>query len=178
MKSKLHHLLLSYRLIIPVFFLTLTVQTGFAHAEQAAKATEGKKQEPLTITLTAQKVLKDARGKEVFSGAEKAKPGDVLEYRARYANASKTSLNSVMATLPVPKGMEYLDRSANPAVVTATVDGVKFEAVPLKRKIKDKTGKEVTQLVPVNEYKALRWALGDIQAGKERVVSARVSIAK
>lgn len=176
MKNKLDTLL-NYRLALSGIFLTLAVQSGFAYAEQTT-AVNAKKQEPLTVTLTAKKVQKDATGKEFFSAADKVKPGELLEYRADYANVSKASLNSVTATLPVPQGMVYVDKTANPATATATVDGVKFEAVPLKRTVKDKAGKEVTQLVPVSEYRALRWALGDIQAGKVKTVSARMNVSK
>jgi hypothetical protein len=56
------------------------------------------------------------------------------------------------------------------------LDGVKYDAVPLKRQVKDKTGKQVTVLVPVSEYKALRWSLGAINAGKVMTVSARVRV--
>lgn len=177
MRNKLYTELVNHRLTLSGLFLALLVQSGFLHAEQAVNAAKAKK-EPLTVTLTAQRVVKDSKGKEVFSKADKVKPGDVVEYRASYANVSSVTLSGVMATLPVPKGMIYVDKSANPATTTATVDGVKFEAVPLKRKMKDKAGKEVVQLVPVAEYKALRWALNDIQAGKVKLVSARVNVAK
>jgi uncharacterized repeat protein (TIGR01451 family) len=179
MKTKLNKLL-NYGLGLSGLFLALAMHSGFAYAEQAqaAPSTEVKKEEPLAITLTAQKVTKDAKGKEVFSKADKVKPGDVVEYGANYANVSEAALNGVLATLPVPKGMEYIDRSANPATVTATLDGVKFEAVPLKRIVKDKSGKEVTQLVPVTEYRALRWALDEIQVKKATTVSARMLVAK
>lgn len=177
MKNRLNNLL-NYRRVLTGIFLALAMQSGFANAEQTEATLTAKKQEPLTITLTAQKVHKDAKGKESFAKADKVKPGDVVEYRAQYANVGKVALSGVMATLPVPKGMGYMERSANPAAVTATVDGVKYEAVPLQRKVKDKTGKEVTQAVPVSEYRALRWSLGEIQAGKAMTVSARMHVAK
>jgi uncharacterized repeat protein (TIGR01451 family) len=179
MKNKLNDGLLNYKLVFSGLFLVLAMQSSFVYAEKAAVVpAQAKKTEPLTITLTAQKVLKDAKGKEVFSGAEKVKPGDVVEYRASYANISKAALSGVIANLPVPEGMVYVDKTANPAAATATVDGVKYDAVPLKRKVKDKAGKEVVQLVPLSEYKGLNWSLGNIQAGKTRVVSARVRVAK
>ena len=175
MKNKLHDGLLNYKLVLSGLFLVLVIQSSFANAEQSAKA---KNKQPLVVTLTANKVVKDASGKEVFSKADKVKPGDVVEYRANYANVSQAGLSAVVATLPIPKGMEYIDRTANPVAASATVDAVKYESVPLKRIVKDKAGKQVTTLVPVTEYRALRWSLGNIQAGKVIAVSARVHVAK
>jgi uncharacterized repeat protein (TIGR01451 family) len=176
MKTKLYKNVLNQKLLVCGLFLALVGQAGFANAEQAVTAVKAKKQEPLTVTLTAQKVQKDTKGKEVFLKADKVKPGDMVEYKAQYANVSKTELKNVFATLPVPKGMDYVDRTANPAAAMATLDGVKYDAVPLKRQVKDKTGKQVTVLVPVSEYKALRWSLGAINAGKVMTVSARVRV--
>jgi len=177
MKSKVLIESFNYKLMLSGLFLALTLQSGFVYAEQAANVS-AKKIEPLKVTLTASKVQKDSKGKEVFAKADAIKPGEVLEYRASYANVSKATLSGVLATLPVPKGMVYVDKTANPAGVMATVDSLNFEAVPLKRKVKDKAGKEVVQIVPLAEYRALRWNLGDIQAGKELTVSARMSVAK
>jgi uncharacterized repeat protein (TIGR01451 family) len=177
MKTKLNKLL-NYGLGLSGLFLALAMHSGFTYAEQAADATQVKKQEPLTITLTAQKVTKDAKGKEVFSKADKVKPGDVVEYSASYANVSAGDLNGVVANLPVPKGMDYIEGTVDPVTATASVDGLKFEALPLKRIVKDKTGKEVTQLVPVSEYRMFRWSLGEIKAGKVATVLARMRVAK
>jgi uncharacterized repeat protein (TIGR01451 family) len=178
MRNKLYAVLLNHRFALPGLFLAGAMLSGFANAEQSKSIVQAKKQEPLKVALSAKKVQKDAAGKETLTTADKVKPGEIIEYRASYANVSKTALGNVMATLPVPKGLVYVDKTANPAAATATVDGVKFEAVPLKRKVKDKSGKEVIQLVPVVEYKALRWALGNIPAGKAKDVSARMSVAK
>jgi uncharacterized repeat protein (TIGR01451 family) len=178
MKNKLYDGLLGYKLILSGLFFVLALHSGFANAEQATNVAKAKKQEPLTVTLTANKVMKDVNGKEIFAKADKVKPGDTVEYRASYANVSKAGLSAVVATLPIPKGMEYIDRTANPAAATATVDGAKYEPVPLKRMGKDKAGKQVATLVPVSEYRALRWSLGNMQSGKVLIVSARVHVAK
>jgi uncharacterized repeat protein (TIGR01451 family) len=176
MKNKVSVERFKYQLMTAGLFLALTAQSGFVNAEQIAGAAN--KQEALKVTLTASKVQKDAKGKEVFLKADKVKPGEVIEYRASYANVSQANLSGVMATLPVPKGMVYIDKTANPMAVMATVDNVKFEPVPLKRQVKDKSGKEMSQVVPIAEYRALRWSLGDIQVGKVLTVSARMSVEK
>jgi uncharacterized repeat protein (TIGR01451 family) len=123
-------------------------------------------------------VVLGANKKETFSSADKVKPGDMVEYRAQYVNVSKAVIKGVVATLPVPKSMEYVKDSARPALVSATLDGKLYEAAPLKRNIKDKAGKEVIQLVPLAEYRGLSWSLGEIQAGKSLTVSARMQVSK
>lgn len=133
--------------------------------------------EPLSVTLEANKVILAAGGKEQLVSASEAKPGDVLEYRAIYRNISKQPLRTVMATLPVPAtGVEYLLDSGTPEGVEASVDGVKFAAVPLKRMVKTPDGKQQQQLVPATEYRFLRWPLGDLPAGASKAVSARVRV--
>lgn len=133
--------------------------------------------EPLAATLEAHLVVA-ANGKERFAAASAAKPGDVLEYRATYKNVSKAPLRAVMATLPVPAaGVEYLSNSAMPAgPVEASLDGLQFAPVPLKRLVKTPDGKQQQQLVPAAEYRFLRWPLGDLPAGASKTVSARVRV--
>jgi uncharacterized repeat protein (TIGR01451 family) len=174
MKHKVDARPQSHKLATFIWLVVFFVQSGFVAAEQDDSV---KKIKSLVIALTAKKVVSTA-GKESFSTADKVKPGDVVEYRAQYTNVSKAVIKGVMADLPVPKGMEYVKDSARPTVVLATVDGKVYEPVPLKRKVKDSTGKEVTQLVPLPEYRSLRWALGDIPIEKELAVSARMQISK
>lgn len=164
----------SCQLMSVMLLLMFFAWSGLATAEPGNVA---KKAGSIVITLTAQKVLNTA-GKESFSAADKVKPGDVVEYRASYANVSKVPVSGLSATLPVPKGMEYLKDSARPATVLATVDGKLYQPVPLKHKVKDKTGKEVVQLVPLSDYRSLRWGVGAIPAGKAWLVSARMQVAK
>jgi uncharacterized repeat protein (TIGR01451 family) len=135
--------------------------------------------EPLTATLEAHKVVLADNGKEQLVAASKAKPGDVLEYRATYRNISAKPLRAVMATLPVPsRGVEYLPNSAAPAGVEASINGAQFAPAPLKRLVTTPDGKPQQQLVPASEYRFLRWPLGDLPAGASKTVSARVRVTK
>lgn len=129
------------------------------------------------VSLTAQRVSKDANGKTVMESGDQARPGDVLEYRVRYSNESASGVSRLMATLPIPVGMEYLPKTAQPAKVEASLDGRTFAAVPLMRKVRLASGKEVMKEVPASEYRQLRWAIGDLSAHGAQTVTARVRVA-
>lgn len=127
------------------------------------------------VALTAQRVtLVD--GKEVLVNAEKARPGDVIEYRATYRNDGRGAVRSLDATLPVPNGLEYLPKTATPVVVLASTDGVTFAPVPLVRKERTADGREVTREVPLAEYRALRWPIGTLAVKESRTVRARMRV--
>lgn len=136
-------------------------------AVNAAPATE-----PVKVNLQAFKVVV-ANGKETLVESKTAKPGEVLEYRATYNNVGKKNVANLMATLPVPKGMEYVALSGRPASPEASVDGKLFAPVPLMRKRADGKGDEP---VPVADYRALRWKAVELQAGKSFEVSARMRV--
>jgi len=133
----------------------------------AAPATD-----PVKVNLQALKVVV-ANGKESLVESKTAKPGDTLEYRATYTNVSKKNVANLMATLPVPKGMEYVAQSGRPASPEASLDGKQFAPVPLMRKRADGKGEEP---VPVADYRALRWKAVELQAGKAFEVSARMRV--
>ncbi len=129
------------------------------------------------VSMTAQRVTTDAHGAEHLAAAEQVRPGETIEYRARYLNEGDATAHQLLASLPVPAGMEYVPGSAAPARVTASLDGKTFAPVPLKRLVRLPNGDEIEQLVPYREYRALRWALGDLDANGEQVVRARMRVA-
>ncbi len=128
------------------------------------------------VSLTAHRVLKGATGQERLAPADHAKPGEVIEYQARYTNSGRSGVRQMVATLPIPAGTQYLPATAAPQTALASVDGQHFEAIPLKRRVRLADGSEVTRDVPVSEYRFLRWTLGDMPAGGSRTVSARVRV--
>ena len=130
-------------------------------------------QAEVKVEMKAEKVTVQ-NGKEVMSSAKQASPGDVVQYTAVYKNPDKTPVTQVSATIPVPAGTEYVSRSATPTGAEASTDGTKFSPIPLKRMVKNSEGKLVEQEVPVSEYRAVRWSLGDLAGGESRTVSARV----
>jgi uncharacterized repeat protein (TIGR01451 family) len=128
------------------------------------------------VALTAQRVtLVD--GKEVLVSADKARPGDVIEYRAVYRNDGRNAVRGLDATLPVPSGLEYLPKTAAPAVVLASTDGRTFAPVPLVRTERTPDGRQVVREVPLSEYRALRWSIGALAMKESRTVRARMRVA-
>jgi len=128
------------------------------------------------VALTAQRVT-EVNGHEVLLSAEKARPGEVLEYRAVYRNDTGTAVRQLMATLPIPNGLEYLPRTAAPAQVLASLDGQSFAPVPLVRTQRMADGHEVVREVPPSEYRFLRWSIGALGVKQSRTVAARVRVA-
>jgi len=119
-------------------------------------------------------VVKDERGREKLEEVDGVRPGDVLEYRAVYRNVSKQALKGVAANLPLPEGLEYVARTAQPGKgvqFALKADGT-YEAEPLMRKGAD--GR--MQPVPLNEYRQIRWRLEELAPGAEAVVSARAKV--
>jgi uncharacterized repeat protein (TIGR01451 family) len=129
----------------------------------------------VTVQLSAQRVTK-AQGREVLAAAEQARPGETLEYRAVYRNGGAAEARNLAATLPIPRGTRYVPGSAAPSRVEASLDGVRFAAVPLTRVVRGADGRDVVREVPVSEYRALRWSLGSLAGRQSRAVTARVRI--
>ena len=129
----------------------------------------------VSSSLSAQ-VVSVVDGKPVTKLATNAKPGDVLEYRAVYANNTKSAINDLLATIPVPVGTTFIEGSATPAGPTASADTVTFALMPLIRTIKGANGVLRKEPVPLENYRAVRWNAGSLAAGQETVVSLRVLV--
>jgi len=72
--------------------------------------------------------------------------------------------------------MAYLDGSAAPKAVQASLDGKQFANLPLPREVV-RNGKKVTETIPPSEYRFLRWELGDLAPGKSATVTSRMRVA-
>jgi hypothetical protein len=132
-------------------------------------------QDQVKVQLKAEKITVQD-GKEIRSSADKAAPGDVLELIAIYKNTQKAPAKQVFANISIVAGEEYVPGTTSPAGAMATIDGVNFAPIPLKRTVKNKEGKTVEVEVPASEYRALRWNLGDLKGEESRTVSARVKL--
>jgi len=132
-------------------------------------------QAEVKVNLVANKIVK-SNGSEVQQSGATAKPGDTIQYLAEYQNTDKASVRNVVATLPVPAGMEYLPDTESPRPAMASTDGTHFAAIPLKRKVRNAAGQTTEELVPYSEYRTLRWELGEISAGATKTVKARVKV--
>ena len=143
----------------------------FAHETMA-------KNEGLVAHMSVHTIVVHSDGHESQGPANAVRPGDLMEYQVTHVNTGQTPVKNVEATLPIPAGVSvYVNQSAQPQHVLASTDGRKFEAVPLKRKIILSDGKQEIRPVPLNEYRYLRWSLGDVPAGQQKSVSARVRVA-
>jgi uncharacterized repeat protein (TIGR01451 family) len=130
---------------------------------------------PVETRLEARRVEVAADGKESFSPAEAAKPGDVLEYTATYRNTTASPLGNLEATLPIPPQTELVAGSVRPANAKASLDAVRFADMPLKRKgMRD--GREVEESVALSEYRALRWYPGALAPNQMLAFTARVRV--
>lgn len=131
---------------------------------------------PVEALLKVFLIGKNAEGKEVRLAADKASPGDVLEYQTVYQNNGKATVKLLTATLPLPIGVGYVAGSAKPINAQASVDGKVFSDMPLKTMVKSADGKVEERLVPYSDYRALRWNLGALAATEKMTVSARTQI--
>ena len=126
--------------------------------------------------LTQNRVVVAVDGKETSAPADKVKPGDLIEYQVKYTNKGGAPVSNLNVTLPIPKGLELVAQTELPRGAKASLDGVTFEPTPLKRTVKRADGTEVVELIPLNQYRALRWQVGQLAAGKTAVMSARAKV--
>ena len=124
-------------------------------------------------TLAAHRIAVHSDGKEAREPATSARPGDVIEYAADYRNKGAAAASKLEVTIPIPVGTDYVADSSRPAAGFASTDGVRFEAMPLKHRVSRADGTLVEQLVPVEQYRALRWAPQELGAGANATYSVR-----
>jgi hypothetical protein len=148
-----------------VLAIALLLLAGAAQADQA-----------ITSTLTVQRVTLDEKGQEVLVPADKVKPGEVLLYTAVFTNTTDKLLTKIEPQLPIPSGTVLLKDGAVPAGVRASIDGITYDAVPLKRKVKQADGTIKVVDVPLAEYRFLKWRFEKLEAHATLTVSARVKV--
>lgn len=153
---------------ILLFWTIVLAGTKVFAADTAANAVD--------VRLQAFQVVAQDKGGEKLVPATQAEPGDTIEYQVTYQNNGKAPAKAVMATLPVPEGaMAYLDGSAAPKAVQASLDGKGFAPLPLTREVV-RGGKRVVETVPTSEIRFLRWELGDLAPGKAATVTSRMRV--
>jgi len=133
--------------------------------------------EDLNIQLTAHRVFTQTNGQEQLAPAQQALPGDIVQYDALYQNRSNRALRQLQPILPIPAGMEYVPDSARPEPTHASLDGRRFEPIPLKRSVTLPTGQVLEEEVAPGEYRALRWSVGNLAASATTNVVARTRVA-
>jgi len=139
---------------------------GYAHAL-----------EPVTNALSVHRVVVESNGHERLESAATAKPGDLLEYVVEFHNNGPSAVKGLAATLPLPAGTEFVMGSEAPMRPEASLDGNRFESLPLKRRVTRADGAVTEELVPAREYRYLRWSPADLAANGTLTVRARVMVA-
>lgn len=160
------HTMFMRSVIILVFWtMLLTATKAFAADPQA-----------VDVRLQAFQVVAQDKGGEKLVPATEANPGDTIEYQVTYRNNGKSAAKAVAATLPVPEGaMVYLEGSAAPKAVQASLDGKQYGPLPLTREVM-RNGRRTAEPVPPEQYRFLRWELGDLAPGKAATVTSRMRI--
>ncbi len=137
------------------FILIALVSFGFAQNDN-----------PLEINLEAFIVStitkEDGSSEELFSAAESARPGQIVEYRVSVKNSSDTSLpaGNAAVTGPIPAGTMYQADSASfeEAQLEFSADGGQsFSMPPVMMIVVNEEGKEVEVEASPEDYTALRW---------------------
>ncbi len=151
-----------------------------AEATPAAQAavTSARPNEPITVTLKAERVETDGEGKETLVPAPEAKPGDTLLYTATCANVSDRTISGIQPVIPVPEGVTLVEASITPKAKEASLDGATFVSYPATRTVTAADGKEITAPVPADAYRAIRWEVAELAAGATTDLSFRVSVNK
>lgn len=168
--------MLSLAVVFVVGSLSAHAQQEAAPEQPQAIESPATQQEPIRIELTAQRVEKDAEGKESLSPAEEAKPGDTILYTATCENTSDRSLQGIAPVIPIPAGVTLVPDSITPAAKEATTDGSTFVSYPITRTVTTAGGKEESRPAPADAYRAIRWEIAELAAGAKTVVSLRVTV--
>ncbi len=146
----------------------------------AADASTSKEQAPIVVNLKQLKIVKNEKGDEQFVDAALVLPGDVIEYRATYANRGKTTL-PVVATMPIPESLEYVKDSAKAKdgiTHTVALKDAQFSNEPLQRKVATNSGATLSQPLPYASYRYVRWDLGRLLPGSSVEVSVRAKVSQ
>ena len=125
--------------------------------------------EALSVNLQAKQIVTE-NGKQVLKAVSRANKGDLLQYQATYRNNLQKPMTNVAVTIPVPASMVYVS-SSSPAPTQASLDGKKFENLPIMRKV---NGKMVE--VPSSQYRAVRWIVKTLPAQQSTTVSINTKV--
>ena len=132
----------------------------------------------ISVQLEQFKVIKQASGADTFSAVSSVKPGDLIEYRATYNNHDKYPVKGMIATIPVPVGMEFVPQSTRPekmAVEASTKNGI-FSPIPLMHPVKQANGALKSEPIATADYRAIRWNLGQMPGGGTTTVIMRAQV--
>lgn len=130
----------------------------------------------VSASLSVMRIDRTADGIETKNVADRAKPGDLLEYVATYSNTTGEAKRDFTTTIPVPAGTDYIAGSAKPIPQLASTDGIAFSPLPLMREVRGPQGTTIRQEVPAAEYRAVRWINASLNNGQQITPSIRVRV--
>lgn len=137
--------------------------------------------EPFLVTEVT---LEDGTVEERLEPAERAFPGQVIEYRVRVEHQGEEELpaGDVVVTVPVPEGTAYEPGSAATAAGAwrlefSPPESEAFAEPPVTRTVTNEAGEEEVVVVEPAEYDAVRWVLlTSLEPGGVRTLTYRVRI--
>ncbi len=134
------------------------------------------KQQKVTLQLDAEKqvIVQNQQGKQskswqALKGQVSVQPGDVLRYTVSGENISDKQVKNLIVNQPIPKGMEFVLKSAIADIksntkVTYSIDsGRSFVENPTV-KVTLPTGKVETKPAPASTYTHVRMQIPSVEA--------------
>jgi len=156
------------KILVMTLLAVMAANVAFSGAAEAA--------DTVTNTLSVARVVRGADGAEHKESASSAKPGDVLEYQATYRNTGSGAVRKLLATIPIPGGATYVMGSPSPNDAMASLDGINYARIPLKRQVRETNGATIERPVAAAEYRFVRWTVDELAAGATVTVAVRVSV--
>lgn len=150
-----------------VFYWLLISAPGLLYAQGS---------DNLLSELSAFKVKASKDGDQVLEKAERAHPGDIIEYQLSYKNAGRTTIRSLTPVLPIPEGMVFIPDTTSAIRLVASLDGKSYSEVPIQREVEDEDGNIETVTVPFEEYRFLKWFIVELRSEKDVLLKARMQV--
>lgn len=123
-------------------------------------------------------IVKKKENKEILLPVPKSvNPGDVIEYRIKAKNTTQEVLRNVEIKALIPKGTEYIPKSATPKPEPLfSIDGGKtYSHEPVKYKTIE-NGKEVEKVATPDMYTNIKWILPSLSPSEEVELRYRVKV--
>lgn len=166
-------------------FARLTLIPLLLGAAQFASAqTPAAQNSPVRLTASNQLVTQvtvDGKATERLTEATNARPGNLLQLNQKVENVSTSLVRGLALNMNVDPATVFQSSQCNVTGVTTlfSADGKSFAQAPLKKTVTvTENGQSVKKevVVPPSEYKAVRWQLPDLAAGKSAGCFMRVNV--
>nr|WP_274868110.1 hypothetical protein [Sinorhizobium meliloti] len=148
----------------------------------SAAAQDQKPASPLSANLGVQSVEIGEGGKETFSPAEAAAPGDLLQYTGRYENVAKEPLSGLVIIGPIPSNTSFVDAGRAVSLKAAfevLIDGESWQGVPAYKTVTLEDGTKSRVEAEASDYRQIRWRVSEaLPPGATLVTTYRVQVEK